>query len=50
MHMGNVNLSLNSISLIIDVQSCLEGKEYHSIEWFYNKYTDRIKTMCLISV
>ena len=32
MHLGNVNLSLNSISLIFDIQSCLEGKEYQSIE------------------
>jgi len=32
MNLGNVNLSLNSISLIFDIQSCLEGKVYQSIE------------------
>ena len=31
MNMGNVNLSLNSINLVFDVQSCLGGKEYQSI-------------------
>ena len=31
MHLGNVNPSLNSISLIFDIQACLEGKEYQPI-------------------
>ena len=32
MYLGNVNLSLNAISLIFDIQSCLQGNEYHGID------------------
>lgn len=31
MHLGNVNLSLNSLSIVFDIHACLEGKEYQSI-------------------
>ena len=31
MDQGNVNLSLNAISLIFDIQSCLRGNEYHPV-------------------
>jgi len=30
MHLGNVNLSLNSLSIVFDIHACLEGNEYES--------------------
>tara|TARA_B100001029_G_C15061335_1_gene458752 strand:+ start:2242 stop:3408 length:1167 start_codon:yes stop_codon:yes gene_type:complete len=32
MHKGNVNLTINAISLIFDIESCLKGNEYQGID------------------